>query len=98
MSYQGWANHATWVVHLHLDNDLELHTASKSTINSAKDWDKLLGWEGHPAEALRDFVFDLFDDIDLKVTNPATSMRFDLIQSALNEVDWNSIVEALMEE
>ena len=89
MSYQGWANHATWVVHLHLANDAGLFAGAREAIAEADTLCSI---------ALRDYVIDLFDDIDLKVTNPATMMREDLIQSALKEVDWYAIVEALMEE
>ena len=94
MSYQGWANHATWVVHLHLANDFGLFEGAREALEIAKDWSE------HPIQAnvLRDYVFDLFDDIDLQVTNPATFMREDLIQSALKDIDWNAIVEALTEE
>ena len=91
MTYQGWANHATWVVHLHLANDEGLYFGAKGAIAR-------LPTKDFAADELEAFVLDLFDDIDLKISNPATLMRSDLIQSALNEVDWDSIVEALTEE
>lgn len=97
MSYQGWANHATWVVHLHLANDAGLFEGARETIEDAKRNSPHTP-KVEAMYALQAFVDSIFYDIDLHITNPATMMRSDLIQSALNDIDWNSIVEALTEE
>ena len=96
MSYQGWANHATWVVHLHLANDEGLYLGAKEVIYRTPK---------HATETLRDFVTDLFESLDIaeepyryKDQDSQAGMRTDLIRIALNEVDWYAIVEALTEE
>ena len=103
--YNGWKNHATWLVSLWIGNEQELYTfwqrqaasikrqSQKGSYKQIKDgiWTK--------EECAR---FKLADMLKEKITNgvPETMNGFyvDLINSALSDVSWDDIAQHLLDE
>lgn len=81
--YNGWRNVETWAVALHVMNDEGLYRQSLEAISDASDRPTAL------KDTLEDIVFALIANI------PGRAFIADLLQSALDRVDWTEIVEAL---
>jgi len=74
-SYNGWTNHATWLVHLWLTNDEYTEEGLRMAVR----------YGGH--EGLKDYVYELLDDSGID----RGTMWCDLITSCLSDVDWREI-------
>jgi len=83
MTYNGWTNYETWCVNLWLTNEPESDAEARRTAHTIKHGN----W---PERRLRDMVEELYD-------LSQSGLAGDLIGSALGEVNWGEIVEALTE-
>ena len=102
--YQGWPNHATWAVALHLGNDEGLYLTCQDLTQSARESAK----EGHDtwtpelharftlADALKDFVEELLDEARPRVASAGSLLAQDLC--SVGPVDWNRLAAAYLEE
>ena len=83
--YQGWTNHETWLIALHLNNEQALHNTLREMAREAKD-------KYTAAEAIEEWVDELnpWDD--------ACGMFSDLMNTALGKVNWIEIAEDAREE
>ncbi len=88
MSYNGWSNYATWCCALWLDNDEGLYDQIQDNIESMQESD---GREWRLENYIKDLVNELCPDLPL-------SMFSDLLNSALNEIDFNEIAESLIKD
>jgi hypothetical protein len=96
-TYNGWTNHATWLVNLHLSNDRCAHDVALGA------WRYGAGVDTRYAvsEALKSMVESwLVEDYDS--SNPMQCMKVDLINATLSDVNWyelaDHLIEALNEE
>tara|TARA_R100001530_G_scaffold136358_1_gene116683 strand:+ start:1463 stop:1741 length:279 start_codon:yes stop_codon:yes gene_type:complete len=83
--YNGWTNRFTWLVSLWLDNDQGIHEELKEIANSSEyelDIDR--------DDALKEFVEEL-------VCVDEASLKCDLINHALSEVNWKEIINEAKE-
>jgi hypothetical protein len=84
--YNGWANYETWCVHLWLTNDQGTYETMREIVAEAKQ-----GYEA--GQTIRVYVEDL---------NPLlgheASMFTDLLQGALDIVNWQEVAEAFSED
>lgn len=111
-TYNGWTNHATWNVALHLDNDQGTYTM----IRERADELKAEAPEHHNVpsiwteeEAVRfelaDYLEELAKDMagvgenseDYGMPEPSL-LAMDLILSALGEVNWDEIARNILSE
>lgn len=74
-SYNGWTNHATWLVNLWLTNDQYTEEGLRMAVR----------YGGH--EGLKDYVYELLDDSGIA----SDTMWYDMITSCLSDVDWREI-------
>lgn len=81
-SYNGWTNHATWVVNLWLTNDEYTEEGLRMAVR----------YGGH--EGVKDYVDELLDDSGID----SGTMWYDLIRSCLSEVDWREIASYYQED
>jgi hypothetical protein len=83
--YNGWTNHETWLVALWIDNDEGLYAQKQ----------EMLVKEEMTRENLKDWVEESVDLALAGVDNgiPPASLTLDLVNSALNRVDWDEIAE-----
>ncbi len=84
MSYNGWSNYETWCCKLWLDNDKGLYDKIQEWVSNDQDENKL-------SKKIGDLVYALCPDLPL-------SMFSDLLNSALNEIDFNEIAESLIKD
>lgn len=80
-TYNGWANHATWLINVWTDGDEEIARISSKRnegLNSR-------------AETLKDYVTTSHIDGDTE-SETMWGLGRDLLLSALSEVDWRAIV------
>jgi hypothetical protein len=82
--YNGWANYETWCVNLWLTNTAEAYTATQKLLAHATD-------EGRAAQALRAY----FENKNPLLRTP--SVYADLLNAALQRVEWAEVVEALQD-
>ena len=87
--YNGWANYETWVTNLWLTNDQGDYDYLIELAHKAFD-EELEG-----ANALADWLKGYAEE-QVMIGVPA-SLSFDLLKSALDEVDWQEIAEAFLE-
>lgn len=86
MSYQGWTNYETWNVKLWLDNEQSSCYAMQELAATHRDqpaW--ILG------DAIRDWLEDFMPDLGGSVWD-------DLLGSAWDNVNWEEIAEAYIED
>lgn len=83
MVYNGWTNHATWLVNLWWNDNL---------IEIARD---VLG-EPITAEQAADYVFELADSVTNDKTVEARFVS-DMLTAYMNEVNWQEIADAANE-
>lgn len=82
-TYNGWANHATWLVNLWLGE----YNYDHSELSGLSRYDA--------AQALKDTVDNILTDYeDAKLSGLAA----DLINSALSDVDWYELVDSYRED
>ena len=84
MSYQGWANYATWNVHLWLTNEEEVYISIRHMAAHAADkYDLARQIETLLTEGQPELPPSLYSDI---------------LTHALAEVNWVEVAQAFMEE
>jgi len=89
--YNGWKNRETWLVALWLGNT-DPYTDERSreiACRNAKLYEK--------ADMLREFVFTICMGVDREVNGKSASMATDLLNDAIQTVDFRAIVEGLSE-
>lgn len=74
-SYNGWTNHATWLVNLWLTNDEYTEAGLRMAVR----------YGGH--KGAKDYVDELLDESGID----SGTMWHDLITSCLSDVDWREI-------
>jgi len=80
--YQGWTNHPTWLVNVWIDNDHGLYEYCQE-LKETQD-----------VRAIAENLKQLIED-----SKPDTPGLFsDLLESALDSVNWREIAENLLEE
>ena len=77
-SYNGWTNHATWLVALHIDND-------QATNNDCNDIGRHSLGKYECGKAIKDYVEDIM------IGELGHGIVADLTNSYLSEVDWQEI-------
>ena len=85
MSYNGYKNYETWAVSLWLDNEEGLQNITNELANNPSHTDYAL------ADHLKEMVQDMAPDL-------GASMFADLLNAALDNVDWLEIIHAHKEE
>lgn len=103
-TYQGWADHATWAVHLWLNNDAaswELcRQLAEEAIEDADECDQVRDGIWTPDEARRFILADRLRDL-LAEGNPLAahpSAYADLLSGALEDVDYHELADAFLED
>ncbi len=101
--YNGWTNYETWAVSLWIDNDQAtyLHWREETARHVREsDDDEMVGkgiWTAREAaryklaQQLRDEVTDAAPDLEASVYS-------DLLQAALDDVDWIEIAESRLDD
>jgi hypothetical protein len=84
MAYNGWANYPTWNVALWINNDEDMQQEVISIARNTRD-DKY-----KCAESLRAYIEDSFGEL--------SGMQADLVNHALDEVDWDELAEAFISD
>ena len=83
-TYSGWTNYETWCVNLWLTDEQE---SSNDLYVLANDKTEELGAK---AEMLRSDVMELYHDT---VSETTSGMMYDLLGSALDNVNWREIIQ-----
>lgn len=81
--HNGWDNYETWCVHLWLSNTQHLRENARLLA--------LPGTEAEGAERIKDFIDHLKPDL-------GATFAADLLNSALDAVNWMELVRAIREE
>lgn len=81
--YNGWANWETWSVHLWLSNDEGSNDFVESVVEEAGNVDKAA-----------DFLKGYFDDIEMCPLLGKADLYSDLLQAALDRVEWREVASA----
>ena len=81
-SYNGWTNHATWLVNLWITNDEYTEEGLRLAVR----------YGGH--DGARDYVDELLDDSGIA----SGTMWYDMIRSCLSDVDWREIASYYQED
>ncbi|MBI5761449.1 MAG: hypothetical protein HZA46_23310 [Planctomycetales bacterium] len=104
MTYNGWSNYETWCVHVHLTNDEPNYNCCRRLAAEAQDaagdcpqvvrriWTEQEATRFLLAETLKRWVED---------GNPLRSTPShyaDLLQAAIDEVDWDELANAFLDE
>lgn len=89
MSYNGWKNHATWLVNLHIDNTYRL-----SDHYCEMAGEMLASYNGDKTEAtyaVSDMLKENLTDMIQNEINDSAYLALDLVNGYLSEVDWDEI-------
>lgn len=112
-TYNGWANRATWLVALHLNNDQALQedalriaalaysTAVANVPNFMEDDspERVNRYAvSMTADAIKDYVEELTNDGTYTTADPGAMLAADLIGTALATVEWAEVAEAFLED
>jgi len=93
-TYNGWTNHATWLVNLHLDNTYVMTDELLTTAGEMMEND-------YPVADLADHIKGLIEEW-IDPACPNAGLAQDLISGYLSEVNWREIathyIEAAKEE
>lgn len=84
-SYNGWSNYETWLVALWIDNEQSMQESVKELIKEKFEYNF------QKDEALKELITESMD-ID------EASLRVDLVNSALSNVNWTEIVASYSQE
>ena len=99
--YNGWTNYETWAVALWLDNDAATHNYWREEaarhVQEAADCEMVQKDVWTAADAAR---FNLAEQLNDEMTDASPledpSVYSDLLQAALDEVDWKEIAENMI--
>ena len=83
-TYNGWTNWVTWNVHLWLTNEEPAYRLARREA-------RVIVRDSRDPKDLRDFVADMYG-------LPTSGLAADLIGAELDDVDWDEIVAALVED
>lgn len=89
MSYQGYANQATWTVCLHIDQNQQLQEAAyalAAVMPNKEDRNDL-------ADRLKELVTQLIDGWVFQGQTPMQLFHRDVFHCALNSVDWHEVAD-----
>lgn len=80
--YNGWTNHATWLVALHIDNDETLYNDALELVEQHDC--ELSVYEG--SMELKNWLINLVNEV--ANLTPNNALVYDLINATLDEVNW----------
>lgn len=93
-TYNGWTNHATWLVNLHMDNTYGMTDDLLATAGEMLD-------NKYPVPDLADYIESLIEEW-IEPACPNAGLAQDLINGYLSHVNWREIaahyIEAAKEE
>lgn len=96
-TYEGWSNHATWLVSLYIDNDLFLYGEVKQMVE-----DTLALHDRESTKAMNSLasVLETFihDELTEFLTPNMSPLFSDLFLDALHRVDFTEIAQHLLVE
>lgn len=102
MSYQGWANHATWCVNLWISNEESSYLELKAMADEAKDNNRTSDDDEcddyDKEECVRELADAIKQWIEDSLPIDTADLCADLLTSALSDVDWAEIAEAALED
>lgn len=84
MNYDGWKNYETWLVALWIGNNESVYRNVQDLLNR----DYAFKHNCEKADALKEMIEEFLD------FQEEASLRSDLLNAALSEVDWMEIVES----
>jgi len=87
-TYNGYTNYETWCVALWLNNDEGTNNYLDELANGDDydhDWQRM--------DNLKAFVNDMHDNMIVNANGLASGMFYDLLNAALESVDWLEIIE-----
>lgn len=96
--YNGWTNYETWNVKLWLDNEQGTYELQKEMAEQANQTPKVDVWTRK--DTTRFTLADLLKDY-VEECNPLVddaSMYSDLMSAAIQEVNWQEIADAILED
>ena len=102
-TYNGWTNYESWAVHLWLTNEQGSYfywqEQARSRIDDAPHSRQVRDgiWTADRA-ALFMLADQLREEIENEAPNGAASVYSDLLTSALSEVNWSEIAQAIIDE
>ena len=103
-SFDGFTNYETWCVHWWLANDQEISKRCQELATQAtaivEEASRTIAGIGTSAEAIRNLLANELSEL-VDEFNPVadqTTLFSDLMGSALGEVDWHEIADAILEE
>lgn len=92
MEYNGFKNKATWLVSLWLNNEEHIYTYWRNVAHTiGRQYPPMNEAVGRLADRLEDCFQGMA--VDALETNPTNPMFIDILQSALADVDWETIAE-----
>jgi len=97
-NYQGWKNYETWNCKLWLDNDAGLQDLQREWLETAKNtpinpiWNREQTTRFTLADIIKEFVSD-----NNPLSDKAT-MYTNLLQSAIDNIDFNEIAQNIMSD
>ena len=97
MSYQGWANYATWAVKLWIDNEEPAYCHFQALIEErmrkARDEEDT---EKEARDAAELVIAEALEEFHAECMPTVTGVYSDLLQSAFDEVHWHEIAASLV--
>lgn len=85
MEYQGWTNYETWIVHLWLSND---EASYDMALEQAR---REYEWESEADDVFKEFVIEIYD------LDKIEGVAADLVNAAMQDVNWREVREAFKE-
>ena len=82
-TYNGYANKATWMICLWLNNEPGTYEQARAIVAVAES-------DYEAADELREYVWSLVGDV--------TTITRDLVGVTIGQVDWKEVVDAFKEE
>ncbi len=103
-THQGWTNYATWAVHLWLSNDegtwLFCRRLARETVEDADTCDQVHDGIWTREQARRFMLADRLQEYlaELNPLKDQPSAFADLLRSALDDVNWEELADAFLED